>query len=301
LKIIINADDFANSVAMSETICHCFDEGILTSTSMMVNTPYGEDALEKLRQRPSLRTSLHLNIAEGRPLADIKEIAYLLDKKGLFCRRYETILVNYYFGNVPKKKSIKAAIKAEYTAQITRYATLLGTQTIHLDSHQHYHTIPFISDILIELAQELPYQVTYVRVPRELFFLEVSSFRDLKNYCGLNIIKHCLLNLFSYQLTRKLKAHGMTCNTSFIGVLFTGNMTLASIEKALQKCHQEDLIEILLHPGFLKENEAKTWEESPFKTFYTHSHRKEEMEILLNPMFKTLIESITGEKHAKHV
>ncbi|QIR75864.1 ChbG/HpnK family deacetylase [Sulfurospirillum diekertiae] len=301
MNIIINADDFANSMAMSETICRCFDEGMLTSTSMMINTPYVEDAFEKIRQRPSLRVSLHLNIAEGKPLADTKEIAYLVDEKGFFCKRYETILTHYYFGNVMQKKIIKSAIKAEYAAQITRYATLLGTETIHLDSHQHYHTIPFISDILIELSQELPYQITYVRVPKEPFFLELSSFRDLKNYCGLNIIKHFLLNLFSHQLARKLKAHHITCNTSFIGVLFTGNMTLASIQKALQKCHQEDLIEILLHPGFLAEAEATKWSESPFKTFYTHPHRKEEMEILLSPIFKTFIQSIAGNHYAKHI
>jgi len=282
-------------MAMSETICRCFDEGMLTSTSMIINTPYVEDALEKLRQRPSLRASLHLNIAEGKPLSEVKEIAYLIDKKGLFCKQYETILANYYFGNEAQKKIIKAAIKAEYSAQITRYATLLETQTIHLDSHQHYHAIPFISDILIELSQELPYQITYVRVPKEPFFFEVSSLRDLKNYCGLNIVKHFLLNLFSYQLTRKLKAHHITCNTSFIGVLFTGNMTFASIQKALQKCPKDGLIEILLHPGFL------AWTESPFKTFYAHPHRKEEMEILLSPTFKSLIQSITGNNYAKHI
>lgn len=301
MKLIINADDFANSMAMSETICRCFDEGMLTSTSMMINTPYVEDALEKLRQRPSLRASLHLNIAEGKPLADTQEIAYLVDEKGLFYKRYETILANYYFGNGTQKKIIKAAIKAEYSTQITRYATLLETKTIHLDSHQHYHTIPFISDILIELSQELPYQITYVRVPKEPFFFEVSSLRDLKNYCGLNIVKHFLLNLFSYQLTRKLKAHHITCNTSFIGVLFTGNMTLSSIQQALQKCPKDGLIEILLHPGFLAESEAKVWTESPFKTFYAHPHRKEEMEILLSPTFKSLIQSITGNNYAKHI
>ncbi len=301
MKLIINADDFANSIAMSETICRCFDEGMLTSTSMIINTPYVEDALEKLHQRPSLRASLHLNIAEGKPLAGTQEIAYLVDEKGLFCKRYETILSNYYFGNETQKKIIKAAIKAEYSAQITRYATLLETQTIHLDSHQHYHTIPFISDILIELSQELPYQITYVRVPKEPFFFEVSSLRDLKNYCGLNIVKHFLLNLFSYQLTRKLKAHHITCNTSFIGVLFTGNMTLSSIQQALQKCPKDGLIEILLHPGFLAESEAKVWTESPFKTFYAHPHRKEEMEILLSPTFKSLIKSITGNNYAKHI
>jgi len=301
LNIIINADDFANSMAMSETICRCFDEGMLTSTSMIINTPYVEDALEKLRKRPSLRTSLHLNITEGKSLSDTKKIAYLVDEKGLFCKRYETILINYYFGNLTQKQIIKAAIKAEYTAQITRYAALLKTQTINIDSHQHYHTIPFISDILIELSQELPYQVTYVRVPKEPFFFEVSSLRDLKNYCGLNLIKHFLLNLFSNQLARKLQAHHITCNASFIGVLFTGNMTLSSIQKALQKCPKDGLIEILLHPGFLAESEAKVWAESPFKTFYAHPHRKEEMEILLSPTFKSLIQSITGNHYAKHI
>ena len=302
MKIIINADDFANSIMMSETICRCFDEGVLTSTSIMINTPYVKDALKRLRLRPSLRTSLHFNIAEGKPLAAYKDVAYLVDEKGFFCKRYETILANYYFGNIAKKQAIKAAIKAECTAQIICYATLLETQEINIDSHQHYHTLPFISDIFIELARELPYTFTYVRVPKEPFFIEISSLRDVKNYCGLNVIKHMLLNLFSYQLVRKLKASHIPHNASFIGVLFTGNVTFGSIQRALQKCKKSDpLLEILLHPGFLGEREAKEWPKSPFKSFYTHPHRKEEMDILLNPAFKSLVQSTTGNNHAKHI
>ncbi|MDX1808370.1 MAG: ChbG/HpnK family deacetylase [Sulfurospirillaceae bacterium] len=293
MKIIVNADDFANSVHMSEVICKCFDDGELNSTSIMINAHDLDASLELLKTRPNMRTSLHLNIAEGNPISKAGDIGYLLDSNGKFCKSFEMIVFDYYLGSSSKKELIKTQIKEEYKNQIILYAQKLQKNEISVDSHQHYHTIPFLSDILVELNHELKdIKISYIRVPKEPFFIDLSSFRDLKNYFGLNIIKHLLLNFFSKQLARKLAVHKISYSDIFVGVLFTGNMTFNSIKKALQSYKGDKTVEILLHPAYLSKVENSAWSDDKFKDFYTDPNRKKEMQILLSNEFKDFIQKL---------
>ncbi len=284
MKIIINADDFANSLYMSEIIVRCFRDGILNSTSIMVNSA-DLDASLKLLDNLNIRTSLHFNIAEGTSVTPFEELHYLTENS-IFCRSFEEIVVHYYFGSRDKKELIKNDIKRELKNQILLYAKKLHIQDVNIDSHQHYHTIPFIVDILLELREELHLNISYVRVPKEPFFIDVSALQNIKNYLGLNIIKHILLNFFSKSMMQKLKRDNIECNDAFIGVLFTGNVTLNSIKKAMQKIKDAKIIEILLHPGYLSPQENRVRKDDKFKRFYTDKGRLNEMQVLLLPEFR---------------
>lgn len=287
--MIINADDYANSIHMSEIIGRCAKDGILNSTSIMINSKYLDGSLEKL-QNLDIRTSLHLNIAEGAPVSETNRLSYLA-KDGCFIKSFEQIVFDYYLSSKNKKEIIKSEIKEEYKNQILLYSQKLNTNEINIDSHQHYHTIPFISDILIELSKELPLRISYVRIPKEPFFIDLSKFIYVKNYLGLNIIKHLLLNLFSTQLIEKLQDNNINYNDVFVGVLFTGNVTFSSIRKAL-KNKNFNTLEILLHPGCLSKEEQSTWKNDKFKEFYSSENRKNEMEVLLSKDFKNYCQSL---------
>ncbi len=290
MKIIINADDYANSINMSDVILRCAKEGILNSTSVMINSKYLDATLLKL-QSSDIRTSLHLNIAEGAPVTDALKLKYLT-KNGNFIQSFEKIVFDYYLSGKKKKEIIKNEIKEEYKNQILLYSQKLNTNDINIDSHQHYHTIPFISDILIELKNELPLNFSYIRVPKEPFFIDLSKFSYIKNYLGLNIIKHLLLNLFSIQLIKKLKENDIAYNDIFVGVLFTGNVTFSSIKKALKNVKNCRTMEILLHPGYLSDSEKSKWSDDKFKQFYSDASRIKEMEVLLSKNFKNYCESL---------
>ena len=128
--------------------------------------------------------------------------------------------------------------------------------------------------------------ISYVRVPKEPFFIDVSALQNIKNYLGLNIIKHILLNFFSKSMMQKLKRDNIECNDAFIGVLFTGNVTLNSIKKAMQKIKDAKITEILLHPGYLSPQENRVRKDDKFKRFYTDKGRLNEMQVLLLPEFR---------------
>lgn len=273
---------------MSKVIIKCARQGVLNSTSIMVNSPCLADSLALLTGL-DVRTSLHLNIAEGKPLSDEKGLEFLLDN-GEFCKSFEQLVLSYYLAGNTQKKQIKAAIKQEYIAQILLYSKMLDTTEINLDSHQHYHTIPFIVDILIEIKNELDLDISYIRVPKEPFFIAIHSVEDAKNYLGLNIIKHLLLNFFSRLMLKKLRQQRIPHNDVFAGVLFTGNMTLNAIKKVVEKTASTQRLEILLHPGYLSDEEIKQRKNDKFTRFYSDTGRRKERAVLLSDEFKTLID-----------
>ena len=69
MPLIIHADDFGINESVSRCIAECIDRGWVSETSLMVNMPYADDAVELARQRGfDERVGLHLNLSEGRPL-----------------------------------------------------------------------------------------------------------------------------------------------------------------------------------------------------------------------------------------
>ena len=68
-KLIINADDFGLTRSISEKIIDTFKVGNLSSTSLMVNTPGSEYAIDLAKNHPELGLGLHFNLTEGKALS----------------------------------------------------------------------------------------------------------------------------------------------------------------------------------------------------------------------------------------
>ncbi len=279
-KIFIHADDFGDTINISKCICKCFKEGSLNSTSIIVNSPYFEESIELIKDE-SIRRVLHLNIVEGKAVTN-KNFNLLTDRNHHFYKSWQRLVFEYYcLFNKEKKAKIKDEIKEEYKNQILLYCLKMQTKEICIDSHQHTHEIPFITDILIELIEEMDIDILNIRVTKEKFFWAVGSFGDLKNYLGINFFVHFLLNFLSNKMIKKFDKANIKYNDAFIGVLFSGDMTQKAIQKALKKVKNAKIIEILLHPGHLSDEEKTAFKNDQFKRFYTSGNRKREMRVLL--------------------
>src|SRR6185437_5153678 len=69
LPVIVHADDFGETVDITEGICLAIEAGVVTSTSVMLNMPGTAQALRRaphLGQQASF--GVHLNLCEGKPL-----------------------------------------------------------------------------------------------------------------------------------------------------------------------------------------------------------------------------------------
>src|SRR6185369_5219302 len=65
-RLIVNADDFGVSEPVNEAIIRAFNEGVLTSASLMVTGVAFEQAVMLAKENPGLAVGIHLVTVVGR-------------------------------------------------------------------------------------------------------------------------------------------------------------------------------------------------------------------------------------------
>lgn len=147
--LIVNADDFGYSHGVSLGIMEAHRQGIVTSTTTMVNIPYAADAIAlALVDTPALGLGLHLNVTAGKPVLPPDAVPDLVGIDGEFLPREQALI---------GLQSINAAqLEAELRAQLNHFIQLAGRPPDHLDSHHHatYASATAV-EIMIKLAHEL--------------------------------------------------------------------------------------------------------------------------------------------------
>lgn len=291
MKLIIHADDFGLTKTITDNILDCRRNGVLSSLSVVPNGHAFEYAMGQIRRDPSLRVAIHLNLIEGKPISPPDEVDALVDENGYFCHSFISIWKAYVFSSQETRARLKRQVALEIAAQLGRVRNALGpTRPIHVDGHLHIHCIPFVFESLI--AHRRSFDIEYIRIPREPFFLDVRSLSSVKNYFGPNIIKHFLLKVLSIKCRRLLDALKIQYPDYFIGVLFTGNMSISSIERAFKRIGvgAEKTVEVLLHPGGASDEEAVYWRSNKkLKQYYLSSNRHAEKSILMSDKFARLV------------
>lgn len=155
IPVIVHADDFGETVAITEGICQAITAGVVTSTSVMVNMPGTAAALRRIAQLAELASfGVHLNLCEGRPLT---RGASLVGDDGAFIGK-RTLAARALAG-----KLSLAQLEAEVTAQVGALRDA-GVRISHLDGHKHLHQLPLVS---AAVANVLPrFGIERVRITR---------------------------------------------------------------------------------------------------------------------------------------
>jgi predicted glycoside hydrolase/deacetylase ChbG (UPF0249 family) len=146
-RLVVNADDFGLTPGVSRGIIKAHREGIVTSTSVMINIPYAEESLRLAqKEAPDLDIGLHLNLTAGRPISPPDAIPDLVTSSGDFLD-LDALLDRIESVDLTQ-------VRREFTAQIERFREIMGHLPDHLDGH-HYITARShrTAELLIELAQ----------------------------------------------------------------------------------------------------------------------------------------------------
>jgi len=143
-KLIINSDDFGYSRAINHAIIDTYQEGILTSATLMTNTPGFEHAVELALANPELGIGVHLVLTFLKPLR--QDVPSLVDASGKFYRpdayRKGEVIVDY------------SDLYKEWDTQIQKVLDA-GIQPTHLDSHHHVHTLTDThKNVILDLAEK---------------------------------------------------------------------------------------------------------------------------------------------------
>jgi chitin disaccharide deacetylase len=101
-RLIVNADDFGHAVGVNEGIVEAYVNGIVTSTSLMVDLPAAAHAVELARGHPGLSVGLHY-VEDGPAIDDPDHVA------------------------------------RTFAEQLDRFRELTGAEPTHVDSHHHVH------------------------------------------------------------------------------------------------------------------------------------------------------------------
>jgi len=101
-RLIVNADDFGFATGVNEGIVEAHVNGIVTSTSLMVDWPEAAHAAELAREHSRLSVGLHY-VEDGPEIDDPAHVA------------------------------------RTFAAQLARFRELTGADPTHVDSHHHVH------------------------------------------------------------------------------------------------------------------------------------------------------------------
>jgi hopanoid biosynthesis associated protein HpnK len=148
-RLIVNADDFGRSDSINHAVIRAHREGVLTTTSLMVNEPACERAVAMARENPRLGVGLHLTLLMGHSALKTTEIPGLVNSNAEFSNNPVQAGMAYFF-----KRALRKQLRAEIHAQFQRFRAT-GLPLDHVNGHLHMHLHPVVFQILMEDAAEL--------------------------------------------------------------------------------------------------------------------------------------------------
>lgn len=184
------ADDYGLCESASEHIREGINKGILNKVSCFPN--FDRVSFNQLCIDKNVRLSLHLNLVEGKCLADPEEINLIADKSGSF---------KYTFGGLLKlslfhRKKFEEQVYKEIRQQVLFWKSALGEDAeFCVDSHQHTHMIPSVFGALLKVLEDEKIKPRYMRIPAEPLSPFVKTPSLYFTYKPINVVKQWLLDL----------------------------------------------------------------------------------------------------------
>jgi chitin disaccharide deacetylase len=157
--LIVNADDYGLTTAVSRAILRAHREGIVTSTSALALAPGFAASAPQLRDTPGIGVGAHLAaVGEDPPLLSAREVPTLVDGRGSLASSWRVFLPR-----MAARRIDPDDLRREFTAQIERLQGA-GLQLGHVDTHQHLHLWPTVGEVVLDVATHAG--ITAVRIIR---------------------------------------------------------------------------------------------------------------------------------------
>jgi predicted glycoside hydrolase/deacetylase ChbG (UPF0249 family) len=256
-RLAINADDLGLSDGVNRGILACAQAGVVTSASLLVNTPAFAAAVAAARGVPRLSVGLHLNLTTGRPVCLPETVRTLCDPRTGRFRPLAQLVARALLGRVNASD-----VARECAAQIER-ARRAGVRLTHLDGHQHTHVLPGVWQPVIETARRAG--VELVRLP-----LERAGEIAWRPAAAVGQV----LLVASYRWAARGTAAPRHTD-HFRGFALTGRRDFTARLLALLDRLEPGLTELMVHPGY-PDAALRGWVD------YT-AGRERELEGLLSP------------------
>ena len=278
LKIIFNADDFGISRGVNAAIAEAHTNGILNSTSLMVNQQFAAEAVDMARTMPNLEVGLHLNLTNEKPTADPKEIPLLVGADG----KLKNGFVNLLLLSVFHPKNFAEQVETEIRAQVEKYLAT-GLKMAHIDGHRHVHLIPAVFKVVRKIQKQ--YNVPRIRVMNENAFSTIMQNKSKSWLFDGGLIKYFILRFLTWW-------NGYKSDVYFYTILFTCKISREQFQN-IRIPRGYNAVEIMIHPG--KPEVDKQYPQDVWDDNILSEWRSVELQTLLTP---EILQNIHGAGEA---
>ena len=147
-QLIVVADDFGIGPETSRGILQLMQHGAVTSTVLLVNSPFVDEAVERWKSegRPG-EMGWHPNLTMDRPVAMPGDVRTLLNQQEGFAS-----LGGLLFRMISGRLNYEDLVR-EFDAQLRRYHDLIGQPPALVNGHKHIHVFPMIGRALTEVVR----------------------------------------------------------------------------------------------------------------------------------------------------
>jgi len=157
-NLIVNADDFGFTESVSQGIIKAYKEGIVTSTTLMVNMPAAECAARLALENPGLAVGIHFVLTAGYPLSSgvpsLVDLDGKFPKSNVFYDKVEYIMGAKIDDNIDANVKVnEKEVEKEFRAQLDRFLSF-GLTLSHIDSHHHVHWSAPVRPVVEKLAKQ---------------------------------------------------------------------------------------------------------------------------------------------------
>ena len=229
--LIVNADDFNTDEQRNLGILKAVREGIVTTSSMIVNPVVQEGSLKELRETLGRRIGIHLNLTKGVPFTS--DANTLVDGSGQFHGK-NIVWQRALMGRLDLKE-----VETEFATQISHLKDM-GVQPDHIDGNNHIHIFPGIATLVSHLASD--FGIRCIRLPLE-------RFSKWEHYVRPNLFKKVLIGALSRRAKTIFRTHGLRFTDHFAGIQFPDVSSLDSLQSFLYDL-REGTTELMCHPGY---------------------------------------------------
>jgi hopanoid biosynthesis associated protein HpnK len=236
-RLIVNADDFGRSHSINEAVIRAHREGILTTTSLMVNEPAWGEAVKLAKENPRLGVGLHLTLLMGHSALPPEKIPGLVNSRGEFSNHPIDVGMGYFF-----KRSLREQLRAEIHAQFRKFHAT-GLPLDHVNGHLHIHLHPTVFRILIEDAEKLG--IKHMRLTRDCL---ARSRRMTSGHWFYRLSHAVIFELLSSRARKKLRQRGIKHTQITFGLLQNARVDEEYVLKLLPELPPGDS-ELYSHPS----------------------------------------------------
>jgi hopanoid biosynthesis associated protein HpnK len=277
-NLIVNADDLGWTEGVNKGIAEAHRHGIVTSTSMLANGKAFAKAVELVEKMPALGVGVHLNLSDGAPVAERKQVGSLVNSKGIMQGGPESLLLR-----MARRGLEVEQVEREWDAQIRKVRDA-GIQPTHLDGHKHVHMLPGLFEIALRLGKR--HGIGAVRIAHEASPLRAALSAGEEQHAGVVMrqgVQARGLKLLARDARELAERAGIATADYFCGIAQTGELTREGIARLLENL-PEGTTELMCHPGYADAELEKS-------ATRLQNSRQAELEILTDKGIRKLVAS----------